>query len=399
MLQQEMNQTVVKAIFCELKDKIAHRTSEKFAVHILNRFLQELSGKYEFMQYIKVNQTLYTEKNDIVVDPNISNVDSNQLSSALETLIQKIVIEMKEGADYFFIKELQDALEHINKAHYFVNNFSPLESMQQEFLSQRRLSTAIPKTQLFIDVIHAVLVTVNKYHSENETLSIVHSSMNEMEKEFSFFKEVILAGSEEKEGYYTVELKSSIQSIPVYQLSKAFTLFFTLIARHCRSDDTELFRNQLKNSLGRQNLSFLNGINVSLDSIEFPTQTINEKKMFERLIISLIQIINQHTSDRFAFMVMNKLIEELKQQHLIMNTLQIEKKDGIYQISLVNEKELSDRDKLRKVMKTLIERVGKQLQHKQSSFIEQLKQNLGKDYVTAIEEVGVNFHIFELKFI
>jgi hypothetical protein len=50
-------------------------------------------------------------------------------------------------------------------------------------------------------------------------------------------------------------------------------------------------------------------------------------------------------------------------------------------------------------MKTLIEKVGKQLKHKQSTFIHQLKEYLGKEYVTAIEDLGVNFHIFELKFI
>ena len=397
-MQQQKNQSVVETIFKELKTIIKHRTTEKSAVNILTQVINELSASYGFLQYITINQTMYVEQNDVDVDSRISSVDENQLSNALESVIKKVVVEMKEGADYFFIKEIQDALENINKVHSFIKEFTPLEAMQQDFLSQRKLSTAIPKTQLLIDVIHAILATVNKYHPEKESVHVLRSCFIEMEKKFNFINLIVIAQNTENIGYYTVEMNTSIQHIPTYQLSEAICHLSNLIGKKIHIDNRDTFREQFKQNLGRENVRLLRDINVPVDTIEFSSRLFKMNDILQRLIESLLRIINQYTSERFAIVVMKKLIIELKEQNEIFTSIQMEEKNGSFQIDFLKDMESFHEESVRKAMKALIQAVGMHLKRKQAAFTYELKKLLGEEYVSTIEELGINFHIFELKF-
>jgi hypothetical protein len=398
MWQQQLNQDMVQEIFHELKKKITHRTSEKFAIHVLTQVVQDLSASYEFLQYITIKPTVYDEKDDIKVDSRILTVEKNELSAAMISVMRRIVIEMKEGADFFFIKEIQDSLDTISSVRSYVNDFTALEVMQQDYLVQRRLSTAVPKTQLFIEVIHALLSTVNKYRPEKESVRIIRSCIMGLEKKHDFFNLVVIASNVENIGYYTVEMKTDIQKIPLYQLSESIHDICTCVGNKMHGESGNVFREQFKEILGIENVSLLRDINVPIESLRFVSDPIKIKDLLQKLISSLHKVIKIHTSDQFALVVMKRIINEIKDQNEILNAIELDDNNGSFQSVFSKNVDSYDEASVRKAMKELIQKVGANLERKQSSYITELKKLLGEDYVASMEDLGVNFHIFELKF-
>src|SRR6056297_2157065 len=82
-MHDQIDHTAVKAILNTLRRKIARRTSDDEAVSMLSRFIEELTPQYEFLKYVSVNKAIYSESESIWVAPELSDVNQNDVFSAL----------------------------------------------------------------------------------------------------------------------------------------------------------------------------------------------------------------------------------------------------------------------------------------------------------------------------
>ncbi|GAH44067.1 unnamed protein product, partial [marine sediment metagenome] len=72
------NSEVVKHTLQALISKIGRRTSEGFAVITIDKILKELESKYDFLKYIEVQNTIYSEGMGAVnILPDIDSVESS----------------------------------------------------------------------------------------------------------------------------------------------------------------------------------------------------------------------------------------------------------------------------------------------------------------------------------
>ena len=126
-MHDQIDHTAVKAILNTLRRKIARRTSDDEAVSMLSRFIDELTPQYGFLKYVSVNKKIYSENESIWVAPELSDANQNEVFSALHQLVKKSVFEMKEKADFFFIREFQDAFEDMDVVHKTMTDDIPLE--------------------------------------------------------------------------------------------------------------------------------------------------------------------------------------------------------------------------------------------------------------------------------
>ena len=394
----QMDHIAVKAILNVLRRKIARRTSEDEAVDMLSRFIFELTPKYEFLKYISVNQTVYSESEAIWVAPELNQVDENQMLSALHDLIRKSVFEMKEKADFFFIREFQDAFEDIEPVKKTITDDMPLNVMQHEYLVNRTQTLSLEKNQLLINLIYVLLSIENSYLSERESVQLMKQSLQELLPRFPFLYSIEIIKNPDKKGYYTVEITDDVQKIPTYQFADAIYHLIVHIGTKLQIVDSEEYRDKLKYKLGKRNTELLQKLNVPINNLYIKTSSFSKKEILSQLIDSLILIIGERTSKLFAVAVMMKIMNDLKQKNTLFSDIQLQKNQEKYNLFIYDAIESANEDEFRKSIKTVIESVGTHLGQKRGEFISSLKQKLGDDCVSTIENYGLNFHMLEMRF-
>lgn len=397
-MQEQFNHSAVKAILNTLRRKIARRTSEDEAISMLSRFIQELLPKYDFLKYISINQTVYSETESIWVAPELNQIGEKELFSALHDLVRKSVVEMKEKADFFFIREFQDAFEDIEPVHKKMTDDLPLNQMQHEYLINRTHTLSLEKNQLLINIIHALLSIENKYVSEKESVQLMEQGLHELLPRFSFFHSIEILKNPDTKGYYTVEITDNFQKIPTYQFADAIYQLILYIGTKLKVENGEEFRFELKKRLGQRNTELLRKVNVPIDNLYISISTISKKDIIHQLIDALIDIVGNRTSQLFAVAVMIKIIDGVKEESEVFTQVQLEKIESSYSISIKENVESANDEEFRRAIKAMIEAVGAHLGRKKGEFISALKQKLGSDYVATIENYGLNFHILEMKF-
>lgn len=397
-MQQQIDHAAVKAILNVLRRKIARRTTEDDAASMLARFIKELTPKYEFLRYITINQSVYSESETIKVSPQMNYVDEQQVFSALQDLVKKSVHEMKEKADFFFIREFQDAFEDIEPAHKKVTNTLPLNEMQHEYLINRTQTLSLEKNQLLVNLIHALLSIENKVLSEIESVHLMEKTLRELLPKYHFFHSIDIIKNPNVKGYYTVEINGNVQTIPTYQFADAIYDLIIAIGTKLKIKNAEQFQETLKQKLGERNTELLRKVNVSIDHIYFSTSSITKKDIVHQLIKSLIIIIGDRTSHLFALAVMKKIIDNIKADYELFSKTNVEKKQDSYDISFSGSIEAISDEEFRRALKALIEHVGAHLGKKRGEFISELKRKLGDSLVKRIENLGLNFHMLEMKF-
>jgi len=396
-MHDQIDHTAVKAILNTLRRKIARRTSDDEAVSMLSRFIDELTPQYGFLKYVSVNKKIYSENESIWVAPELSDANQNEVFSALHQLVKKSVFEMKEKADFFFIREFQDAFEDMDVVHKTMTDDIPLDEMQHEYLINRAHTLSLEKNQLIINVIHSLLSVANTNLSENESVQVIEKTFLELLPKYPFFHSVNIVKNAESKGYYTVELSDDFQKIPTFQFADALFNLIYHVGTHLDFNQSTQFQRILLQKLGQRNAELLRKLNVPIDNIIIAKSNISQQDIMERLIDSLIELIGERTSEYFAVAVMMKMIGNVKKSHDLLTKIQISKNKDNFSLQFADDFNSADETDFQKTAKSLIQAVGAHLGKKRGDFIEELKKKLGKEYVSSFERMGLNFHILEMK--
>jgi hypothetical protein len=215
---------------------------------------------------------------------------------------------------------------------------------------------------------------------------------------FPFVHAIHIEKDSSSEGYYAVEITESIQRIPTYQFSDALYQLIIKIGTTLNLDNSERYRQNLIQKLGKRNTELLRKVNVPIDNLYISSSKLSKQDIIHHLIDSLITIVGSRTSEHFAVSVMIKMIDMVKQKESLFQLLELEKKKKDYTLTFSSDFEMVTDDELRRSIKALIQVVGSHLGKKKGDFIHELKQKLGKDYVLSIEKLGLNFHMLEIRF-
>lgn len=91
----------------------SRRASESLSVLLVDTILRALTGKYSFLRYVKIKTSegfQFSPSKMIIVDPEFETVDQAAVGKVIESMVRVIVMDLKEKAGLFFIKELKERL-------------------------------------------------------------------------------------------------------------------------------------------------------------------------------------------------------------------------------------------------------------------------------------------------
>jgi len=124
---------------------------------------------------VTINNTIYSEGTKAVsVNPEINSVESDEFYKAVHELFLMTVKYLERNADFFFIREFQDALNDIGLGTIGEN--LDLNRRQLEYIFDRTQTLRIDNSGLVEHVLNALTFLLNRTLSEVQAIKTVADS-------------------------------------------------------------------------------------------------------------------------------------------------------------------------------------------------------------------------------
>lgn len=394
------NSQVIKHVLQTLVSKIGRRTSEGFATVILDTVLNELMSRYDFLRYVEIKNTFYSEGIDAVnVSSEIDLVDTAKFYNAVRDIMEMTVKYVKEKANFFFIKEVQEALNDIYDSNLKEQNID-LNLMQFQFIVDKKHEVKMKNSEMVEIVIRALNNVINqKFPGAQKTKTMINS-IRKLGKKYDFLKHVEISDEPTSGSFYLIRALPDINNAHPIDVVEAIQKIICDIGESLDWKDGESFIESLKREIGEKHLA-LEEMGVNLEHIKFVLMQQGHELLVKKTLEALIDTVSKNTSEGFAVVAIDTAIGKLEEKHNILRYIKIDKSryaEGANAISIMPEINNVESYKLGKAIREVIRMVGKELGSKTSLYIEDFKKRIGTKYLYEIERIGVNLHFLELKF-
>jgi len=138
------NSEVVRHFLDTLIDISSRKTTKGHAVFTMADLIKKLENKYDFLKYIELKDTRYTEWGEPVsVMADMDRVKSKELGHALYDIIKTMNSQLGKDAGHFFVKEVKENLQETYNENFEDMGLDlSLVQLEEEI---RELSKAIQK--------------------------------------------------------------------------------------------------------------------------------------------------------------------------------------------------------------------------------------------------------------
>ena len=112
-MPQLNNEEIISCLMISVIKVIRRRTSEEYAVVILDKVIKNLREKHYSFNYIEIKKTRYSELADIFdIKQDINFINTIDLAKAINEFFNTIASLIGGDAGYYFIKEVEEELPH-----------------------------------------------------------------------------------------------------------------------------------------------------------------------------------------------------------------------------------------------------------------------------------------------
>jgi len=394
------NSQVIKHVLQILISKIGRRTSEGFATAIIDAVLNELTSRYDFLRYVDIKNIFYSEGIDAVsVSSEIDLVDTAKFYNAIGVIVEMTVKNIKEKANFFFIREVQEALKDIYDLDLKEHNID-LNLMQLQFIADKKQEIKMKNSEMIEIVISALDNVINEKFPGAQKTKTMNNTIRKLEKKYDFLKYVEISDEPTSDGLYLIQAFPGINNAHPIDVAEASQKIICDVGESLDWRYGESFIESIKREIGEKYLD-LEKMGLNLEHIKFSLTQQGNEVLVKKTLEALIDTVSKNTSKGFAVVAIDTAIGELEEKHNILRYIKIDKSryaEGANAIRIMPEINNVESHKLGKAIREVIRMVGKELGNKTALYIEDFKRNIGTKYLYEIEKIGVNLHFLELKF-
>jgi hypothetical protein len=110
-LSNYKNSDIVKTVLTKLINIGGRKTDKGYAIKTINHLIKGLEGRYNFMKYIQIKDTRYSEEGDpISIQDNLNQVRPDKMGEAIKDIITQMDLNLGKKAGYFFLKEIMNTI-------------------------------------------------------------------------------------------------------------------------------------------------------------------------------------------------------------------------------------------------------------------------------------------------
>jgi len=399
------NSVTISELLQIITNVVGRRTTKTFSVTTIKNTIEELKNKHDFLDYIKIEDSSFTEKkNDISVDNSINNIESQRLEEAINDIFDVMMKSLGKNVGYFYIKEIKDDLE--KEISSFFEEFEVnLNLKQQEHLLEIMESSIvriqeIKNSEVLNITISAVVKLINRKVSEDFTKDSIMNILNKLKTKYEFLKYVNIIPQKDSNNKFEVSVNPEINNILIAERGNVIENIIFEIGKASNIEVRPFFGEKFEYLVDNRDLSKLKRIGVKIGEIEKKLRREGHQILLVEIFSAIIKIIEKKISTEFGVKYINALINKLKDKHEVLKNISIDTnrlEEGINAININSKINNVDSEYLAKAIKDMLSRAQADLKELTHSFISEFEKVINKEIKSEISKIGVNLHILELR--
>jgi hypothetical protein len=436
------NSQVMEEILQNFITVSGKKTSKIFILGVVNNVLKELKKSFDFFKFISVEKSEYSneickvkvennllvryqsKKNlgqslntlireiyrGIIADDIYYNTDlreiANDVYEACKKLVDEFNINLRFGSALFGADGSTKMEEYVVE---FANNSDVLEPVINALIDilEKNMSK---KEKTRYEAVKTIMDTISELEKENKVFNHVLLEMPKLEKDAGVYNvktefkvtNVFFFNSKYE---YAVEAISKIDNMPKEVLINAIHLILNKIGDITAIEHKPKFITELKNRLSEKCLSKLVEIGVDLDKID---KRLNEEGYYilvKQTLRALIDLLGWHSSKKYALAAVDSTIEKLSNKHYdVLQFVKIDKskyEKGIGAVTIDHKINNINPYVIAKALRDIIITVQEEHANynNRATFMSNFEEEIGEQYYTELENIGVNPHLIGLRYI
>ena len=379
-------------------DVISRRTSDAYANVIIGNAIKDLAKKYNFLDYVKIQGTQYTEVFDVIdIGTEINNVDLKEIGKAANEFLENIIGSMGKNAGYYFLKEIKEDMSSGYGA--IIKEIGvDLDFLQLKFHAELKQFSRlqIKNSEMLRNFTNILFDILDKDYGRTAAFITLNELVGSLGTEYETLRYVQINDIRSVQGVDIVTINSDVDKADSSEVGAAIQRIVQELNNYYADKGGFNLIEKLKNQLSSDYIFQLERIGINLEVIQ-----LKKELVIKHVIIALIDALSRSSNPSSSIMVVNDVIKKFQERFEFLNKIKIDSEqfskgnDGVVvspEIEDVNSSELGRG--IQKVVEDLTISLGEEAGE---NFIEIFKKRLGKAYVLRIEEMGVNLHLMELK--
>jgi len=378
---------------------IGRKTSEEYAAVTIRNLIKKLQPTYPFLQDIEIKNTRSLElESNVVVRDSLNTIRPKEVGMALKELEKIIMKTMGKNAGYFFIRETQEKIG-IDYDTILVKTMDvDLTLMQSTYIVEKKSIPLlhIEKSDVMRRFLKALMEALEKQTSKTFAIGLTAKRVEALRQQYTFLEYVSVNDIRYNLGSEEVSVQPEINNVDPRELGKAIGSILydtdtalTDLGRNSVADD-------LKANLTLEYLAKLKEIGVIINA-----HGLGYSAIFKQVIKALIDILGKTSTENNAIFTVNSLLRKIDSTYEFLKYVKVDPATGqreLYHITITDNIDSINETDARRAIQQLIEKIIESLDEKvRKEFIQQFKNSLEKKYLLKIEEMGVNFHMIELR--
>jgi hypothetical protein len=381
-----------------LIDIIGRKTSQEFAAVAIRNFLKKLQPTYPFLQKIRIKNTYSLElENGIEIHESLNAVDPKKVGIALKDLTKTIMQSMGKTAGYFFIRETREKIGIEYDTMLVKIMDVDLTLMQSTYIVEKKSTSllAIEKSDVMRRFILSLIEVLERQTSKTYAINFIKHHVESLRQRYQFLEGITINDIRYTLGSDEVLVDQKINEVDAHDLGNAIRSILYDTDKALTDHGRNSIVSDLKAHLTSEYLIKLEEMGVAVIS-----QGFGYDAMFKQIIKALIDVIGKISTETYAIMIVNTSLQKMAATYPFLTSITVKEAANateLYHISIVDNIDSISETEARRAIQHLLESLLSSLgETVQEEFIQKFKDALEKKYLSAIEELGVNFHMIEL---
>ena len=392
-------------IFARLLESTIHvigrRSSDGYAVVVVNNVLKGLSEKYNFLKNIEIKNIKYSETNDFIdIKSDINNVSPFEIRDAATDFFGKIIVSMGKNAGYFFIKELKEYIG-IEYDVALQKMDIDLNQMQFEHFMEKRQQSgadlAKDTATIFKHILGILFDIMHKNVNADFAISTMTRCIDKLKEEYDFLKYISLQNVRHTLGDETIVVSKEINNVKPSVAGKALEKLMVEISESLERKKVHFLSESFKERLNKRYLPNIEEMGIDLNVLQ-----VSNRALLQNVLKVIIDVLSESSSEDYAFSFMDDVLKKSGMRYDFLKDVSIEytrlSEEGLDAISINRNVEDIDPMMMGKIIQSFLENLVRSLRGDLGrNFIGVFKDNLEKVFLHRLEEMGVNLHMMQLR--
>lgn len=392
------NKELVGRILRSTIGVISRRTSEAYANIVVANTIKDIEEKYNFLQYIRINENRFDEIFDIIeIDDEINDFDIKEVGKAVLEFMKKITDTMGKSAGYYFLREIKEDLTY-NYELTLKEIGLDLDYLQLNFITKMKQSSKfdIKNSEILKHIITIIFEVLDKDNGRIYAYKTLNDIIRRVSIEHNVLNYVKINDISTIQQIDIVTIDKKVDDVESSKLGAGIQKIIQEINNNLGDKDGILFIEKIKDTINPDFNYKIREIGIDLSVIK-----LNQMLVVKHVLKSLVEVLSESSTESYAVLMVNNLVKKFQEKYTFFNGIKINSimftqgEDGIDVPITINDVRASE---LGRSIQRFIENLTSSLGEEAGRFfIEKFRKCLGKAYIIRIEEIGVNLHMIELK--